>query len=853
MTNELSNLRQKYGASGMGELASLRQAGAGASELANLQNSGALGGELANLQQTTPNAMNSLTALQQQYSAPADELSRIKQSGAVAQAPSQQGPNALNRLMQQYGVSTPGVAPYSGQTMIDPATLKTPELKPVDIGDFTAKEPVIPTAPVAPTMPEVKMSIERPTTPPTVTLNLGTQKYPGRQDENDWRYSYVNWDEYQVPVTANITSNGRYLWYDGKMLPSQAYGTTNTNLLAPYAEQWRAQVAEWDKVYADSQAQAQKAYDDAMALYTPQMSEFNANKDAYVQQAADYEQRLAEYNAAYKKAQEDSQALYEQQQAEYAKQKALYEQQQAHPEMVYADQAAYDAYKQDFANRIANTDMYTQTPQWGTQIAPPSYARGGKVKSMAKKYGVRGYAEGDIVEIDGEDYAPVVPPVESAPLVPYADMAALRNRYQVENAALNDMITKYIDNPSSGKRDDSEMYFRLASAFLSPTKTKQGFMENLGMAGKEMAEYSGAKRATEQEQMKMRLEAQKLRRDMTKDEMELEYKMRKAAGSGLVNPLTGTAYTSEDWKNARLRYAEYREVNSVTGERGGDVRVEDFLPGRALYDPPAPRYASTPQAPRTIADATGVNMPSAPVPPGAGTPSGASTSGPGDMPPKVSVAEQTAYVQATAKAKAERETAEKALRTNMQRILNIAGVDPETGKDEIETLIRASTSGGAQNLITQGERFFGKTNAGAKAIQALTSRLNRITYQLVGNKLDRGITDTDIVFLKEINGNIADPNFTAEERLFAWKDALNYIEQIVRNDPNRHGASGKPLYPGEGKTPAPREGKTPAPREGKIPASNLPRRNSKGWELRHDPVNNAWAYVGPNDEIEEVQ
>jgi len=86
-----------------------------------------------------------------------------------------------------------------------------------------------------------------------------------------------------------------------------------------------------------------------------------------------------------KKTQEDAQALYEQQQAEYAQQKALYEQQQAHPEMVYADQAAYDAYKQDFANRIANTDMYAQTPQWNTQITPPSYARGGSVKSMAKK------------------------------------------------------------------------------------------------------------------------------------------------------------------------------------------------------------------------------------------------------------------------------------------------------------------------------------------------------------------------------------------------------------------------------------------------------------------------------------
>lgn len=215
---------------------------------------------------------------------------------------------------------------------------------------------------------------------------------------------------------------------------------------------------------------------------------------------------------------------------------------------------------------------------------------------------------------------------------------------------------------------------------------------------------------------------------------------------------------------------------------------------------------------------------------------------------KVLMAARTSHAEKTTESEAERDATDKALQSNMQKILNIAGVDPETGKDEIKTLIRASTSGGFQNLITQGERFLIKRTKG-KAIQALTRRLNAMTYQLVGNQLDRGITDSDIVFLKEINASIADPNLTADERIYAWKDAVNYIEQIASNDPSRIGASGTPLHAGEDTPSAPAAAKKPARASG----ADIPRRNSKGWVLYHDPVNNSWAYVGPNGEIEEVR
>jgi len=327
-------------------------------------------------------------------------------------------------------------------------------------------------------------------------------------------------------------------------------------------------------------------------------------------------------------------------------------------------------------------------------------------------------------------------------------------------------MAKYIDSPSQGKRNDSEMYFRLASAFLSPTKTKQGFMENVGMAGKEMAEYSGAKRETEQEQMKMRLEAQKLRRDMNKDEMELGVKMMEGAGSGLINPLTGRPYTKEDWTNARLLLRIYSEENSVTGEQNPLRTVEDFLPGRwwdqqlgrppKTHQPPLPTDASTRQAPKPNAEATRVGTSTSNA---AGMPTydsndPASYNAPG-TPPVVTIAGQkkAAEEEAEENANATAEQNKKIRAAN--NVLEVIGYNRSTGADDVSSLIDASTSGAMSATLDLVTNAFDAPRPGAEAI----ARLKAIEANLV---------------LESNEGGLGNQVSDADREMFRQQFALNW-------------------------------------------------------------------------------
>jgi len=154
---------------------------------------------------------------------------------------------------------------------------------------------------------------------------------------------------------------------------------------------------------------------------------------------------------------------------------------------------------------------------------------------------VRGYAEGDIVEIDGEDVAqePIEAPQQSPSGTPsrmmalqsmmqqyypadggYAkELASAREKANAETEAFNQMLTKTINSPESANDSKAELYFRLASAFLSPTKTKQGFIENLGMAGGAAADWKKGQRENSMEKAKLRLEAQKYKMAGAKEDL----------------------------------------------------------------------------------------------------------------------------------------------------------------------------------------------------------------------------------------------------------------------------------------------------------------------------------------------
>ena len=123
--------------------------------------------------------------------------------------------------------------------------------------------------------------------------------------------------------------------------------------------------------------------------------------------------------------------------------------------------------------------------------------------------------------------ATVVAPQASAPPDRAAELEAMLNRYappsnqytqelaesrrraQTETEAFTNMIQQMSQRTES-PTSRAEMYFRLAAAFGSPTKTGK-FAENLSLVGKEMSEYAKGRRAEENDLRNLALKAQEIR------------------------------------------------------------------------------------------------------------------------------------------------------------------------------------------------------------------------------------------------------------------------------------------------------------------------------------------------------
>ena len=158
------------------------------------------------------------------------------------------------------------------------------------------------------------------------------------------------------------------------------------------------------------------------------------------------------------------------------------------------------------------------------------FKRGGNVRALMRKYNMGGvvkrFAEGGLQET-----TPISPAATDlmalmdtymAKKSPYAEeLRAASQKNEQESKAFADMLTNAVKNTAQPP-DKSELYFRLAAAFGSPTKTGK-FTENLGLASKEMADYSkdqrAAKKAEAQMGLEMGLEAQKLKVAGARDEL----------------------------------------------------------------------------------------------------------------------------------------------------------------------------------------------------------------------------------------------------------------------------------------------------------------------------------------------
>lgn len=225
-------------------------------------------------------------------------------------------------------------------------------------------------------------------------------------------------------------------------------------------------------------------------------------------------------------------------------------------------QDAYQQYKNQYLGRIGDTGMYNQAqfgytgaPQWETPLAAPNYdtpeISGITAQAIPTLPVVQAYAGGGAVEarpiyddlvlenaakaIDRADQPlpeqPAPQPVDTRaediqslveryyPTTDYgSEVASARAKADAESQAFMNLMQGFMNNPENARDSKAEMYFRLAAAFGAPTQTGS-FAENLGLAGKEMADYKQQQRQSRAEKLKLQMEAQKLRMGAAKEDL----------------------------------------------------------------------------------------------------------------------------------------------------------------------------------------------------------------------------------------------------------------------------------------------------------------------------------------------
>ena len=143
------------------------------------------------------------------------------------------------------------------------------------------------------------------------------------------------------------------------------------------------------------------------------------------------------------------------------------------------------------SNQMTRRDAYPPTPQ------SPMDARASQLDALLQRYAG-----------DSTDYS--------------SELAEARKRSDAESLAFQKMIQEAMKGNADAAPSKAEMYFRLASAFGSPTKTGH-FAESLGNVNKELAAYSkderDAKKAQRALQLQMGLKGQEMRVASAKDEL----------------------------------------------------------------------------------------------------------------------------------------------------------------------------------------------------------------------------------------------------------------------------------------------------------------------------------------------
>jgi hypothetical protein len=184
------------------------------------------------------------------------------------------------------------------------------------------------------------------------------------------------------------------------------------------------------------------------------------------------------------------------------------------------------------SNQMTRRDAYPPTPQ------SPMDARATQLDALLQRYAG-----------NTTDYS--------------AELAEARKTANTESMAFQKMIQDAMKGSADAAPSKAEMYFRLASAFGSPTKTGH-FAESLGNVNKELAAYSkderDAKKAQRALQLQMGLKGQEMRMASAKDELAT---IKTLASEGMKDKRAITAEIIKD-------FIKSGEPESAAGKQAKD-------------------------------------------------------------------------------------------------------------------------------------------------------------------------------------------------------------------------------------------------------------------------------------------
>ena len=204
------------------------------------------------------------------------------------------------------------------------------------------------------------------------------------------------------------------------------------------------------------------------------------------------------------------------------------------------------------SNQMTRRDAYPPTPQ------SPMDARSAQLDALLQRYAG-----------NTTDYS--------------SELAEARKTANTESMAFQKMIQDAMKAAPDEAPSKAEMYFRLASAFGSPTKTGH-FAESLGNVNKELATYSQqereAKKAQRALQLQMGLKGQEMRMASAKDDLTT---LRTLAAEGMKDKRAITAEVIKD-------FIKSGEPESAAGKQARD---EGLRPGSKEFQARVSEIAQT--------------------------------------------------------------------------------------------------------------------------------------------------------------------------------------------------------------------------------------------------------------------